>query len=52
MAAVATGTPAGYTNSNLAAPIVADIGAYSEATGGGITYEFIVNVTNDGAGAR
>ena len=49
MAAVATGTPAGYTNSNLAAPIVADIGTYSEATGGGITYEFIVNATNDGA---
>lgn len=49
MAAVAAGTPAGYTNSNLAAPIVADIGTYSEATGGGISYEFIVNATNDGA---
>ena len=49
MAAVAAGTPAGYTNSNLTAPIVADIGTYSEATGGGITYEFLVNATNDGA---
>ncbi|HEY3393878.1 MAG TPA: LamG-like jellyroll fold domain-containing protein [Lacipirellulaceae bacterium] len=49
MAAVAAGTPAGYTNSNLAAPIVADIGTHSDATGGGISYEFIVNATNDGA---
>jgi hypothetical protein len=49
LAEVAAGTPAGYTNSNLAAPVVADIGTYSEATGGGITYEFIVNATNDGA---
>jgi hypothetical protein len=48
LAEVAAGTPAGYTNSNLAAPIVADIGTYSDTTGGGITYEFIVNATNDG----
>jgi hypothetical protein len=48
-AAVAAGTPAGYTNTNITAPIVADIGTYSEATGGGISYEFIVNATNDGA---
>jgi hypothetical protein len=48
-AAVASGTPAGYTNTNIVSPIVADIGVYSEATGGGISYEFIVNATNDGA---
>jgi hypothetical protein len=48
-AAVASGTPAGYTNTNITSPIVADIGVYSEATGGGISYEFIVNATNDGA---
>jgi hypothetical protein len=47
--AVASGTPAGYTNLNITSPIVADIGMYSEATGGGISYEFIVNATNDGA---
>jgi hypothetical protein len=47
-AEVASGTPAGYTNVNITAPIVADIGVYSEATGGGISYEFIVNATNDG----
>jgi hypothetical protein len=45
---VAAGTPAGYTNSNIPSPIVADIGAYSDTTNGGITYEFIVNATNDG----
>jgi hypothetical protein len=48
-AAVATGTAAGYTNTNITTPIVADIGTYSEATGGGVSYEFIVNATNDGA---
>ncbi len=48
-AAVASGTPAGYANTNITSPIVADIGAYSEATGGGISYEFVVNATNDGA---
>jgi hypothetical protein len=48
LAQVALGTPAGYTNSNLAAPIVADIGAYDDTTGGGVTYEFIVNATNAG----
>jgi len=48
-AAVASGTPAGYTNTNITSPIVADIGVYSEATGGGVSYEFIVNATNDGA---
>jgi hypothetical protein len=48
-AAVASGTPAGYTNTNIVSPIVADIGVYSEATGGGVSYEFIVNATNDGA---
>jgi hypothetical protein len=47
-AEVANGTPAGYTNVNITAPIAADIGVYSEATGGGISYEFIVNATNDG----
>ncbi len=49
LAEVAAGTPAGYTNSNLAAPIVVDIGSYDDTTGGGVTYEFIVNATNDGA---
>jgi hypothetical protein len=47
-AEVASGTPAGYTNVNITSPIVAEIGVYSEATGGGISYEFIVNATNDG----
>jgi len=47
-AEVASGTPAGYTNVNIISPIVADIGVYSETTGGGISYEFIVNATNDG----
>jgi hypothetical protein len=49
LAEVAAGTPAGYTNTGITSPIVADIGTYSEATNGGITYEFIVNATNDGA---
>jgi hypothetical protein len=47
-AAVAAGTPAGYINTNITSPIVADIGTYSETTGGGMSYEFIVNATNDG----
>ncbi|RIK82607.1 MAG: hypothetical protein DCC67_06965 [Planctomycetota bacterium] len=47
--AVAAGTPAGYVNTNITSPIVADIGTYSETTGGGVTYEFIVNATNEGA---
>lgn len=45
---VASGTPAGYVATNIASPTVADIGLYSEATGGGVSYEFIVNATNDG----
>lgn len=45
---VALGTPAGYVATNIASPIVADIGVYSEATGGGVSYEFIVNATHDG----
>jgi hypothetical protein len=47
-AAVAAGAAAGYTNTNITSPIVADIGVYSDATGGGVSYEFIVNATNDG----
>jgi hypothetical protein len=47
-AEVAIGTPAGYTNVNITSPIIADVGVYSETTGGGISYEFIVNATNDG----
>jgi hypothetical protein len=47
-AQVAAGAVAGYTNTNIASPIVADIGVYSETTGGGVSYEFIVNATNDG----
>jgi hypothetical protein len=47
-AAVAAGTPAGYTNTNITSPIVADIGLYDETTNGGVSYEFIVNATNDG----
>lgn len=43
---VAAGTPAGYTNTNITSPIVADIGVYNESTNGGISYEFIVNATN------
>jgi hypothetical protein len=51
-AAVAAGTPAGYTNANVTSPIVADIGVYNESTNGGISYEFIVNATNaDGSSA-
>jgi hypothetical protein len=45
-AEVATGMPAGYTNVNITSPIAVDIGTYSEATGGGISYEFIVNATH------
>ena len=48
-AAVAAGASAGYTNTNITSPIVADIGVYSDSTGGGVSYEFIVNATNDGA---
>ncbi len=48
---VAAGTPAGYTNTDIsgAAPITADIGMYDETTGGGISYEFIVNAGDGGA---
>jgi hypothetical protein len=46
-AEVANGTPAGYVNVNITTPIAVDIGTYSETTGGGISYEFIVNATND-----
>jgi hypothetical protein len=49
LAEVAAGTPAGYTNTNITSPISADIGTYDESTNGGVTYEFIVNATNDGA---
>jgi hypothetical protein len=45
-AAVADGTLAGYVNTNIFAPIVADIGTYQEASG--VTYEFVLNATNDG----
>jgi hypothetical protein len=44
---VATGTAAGYSRTHITAPTVDNIGTYSEA--GGVTYEFIVNATNDGA---
>lgn len=46
---VASGSPAGYTATGIAAPITADIGTYDDATGGGVTYEFIVNAGNGGA---
>lgn len=46
LAAVAAGTPAGYTSTNIASPVNADIGTYDEA--GGVSYEFIVNASNDG----
>jgi hypothetical protein len=49
LAEVALGTPAGYTNTHITAPTVANIGTYSETTNGGVSYEFIVNATNDGA---
>jgi hypothetical protein len=45
-AAVAAGSPAGYTRTHITSPIVDNIGTYSEA--GGVSYEFIVNATNDG----
>jgi hypothetical protein len=48
-AQVAAGTSAGYTRTHITSPIVDNIGTYSETTGGGISYEFIVNATNDGA---
>ena len=45
LAEVAAGTAAGYTNTGIsgAAPITDDIGVYDETTGGGVSYEFIVN---------
>ena len=41
--AAATTAGAGYTNTNIAAPMQDDIGAYDDTTNGGVTYEFIVN---------
>ena len=51
LAEVAAGTPAGYTNTGIsgAAPIVEDIGMYDDTTGGGVSYEFIVNAGDGGA---
>jgi len=46
-AEVAAGSPAGYSRTHITSPIVDNIGTYSEA--GGVSYEFIVNATNDGA---
>jgi hypothetical protein len=46
-AQVAAGSPAGYSRTHITSPIVDNIGTYSEA--GGVSYEFIVNATNDGA---
>lgn len=46
--AEATGDGAGYMNTGITSPIVDDIGTYDDATSGGVTYEFIVNATNDG----
>jgi hypothetical protein len=46
-AAVAAGSPAGYTRTHITSPTVDNIGTYSEA--GGVSYEFIVNATNAGA---
>ena len=50
LAEVAADTPAGYTNTGIsgAAPITDDIGTYDETTGGGISYEFIVNAGDGG----
>jgi hypothetical protein len=48
LAQVATGTPVGYSRTNITAPIVDNIGTYNETTNGGISYEFIVNASNAG----
>jgi hypothetical protein len=48
LAQVAIGTPAGYSRTNISSPIVDNIGTYNETTNGGISYEFLVNATNDG----
>ncbi|MFT5733704.1 MAG: hypothetical protein ACJA2W_003038 [Planctomycetota bacterium] len=45
--AVATGTPASYQNIAIDGPTVVDIGLTNGA--GGVTYEFIVHGTNEGA---
>jgi hypothetical protein len=44
---VGVGTPAGFTRTHVNAPTAANIGTYTEA--GGVSYEFVVNATNDGA---
>jgi hypothetical protein len=49
LAQVAAGTPAGYQRTFISSPTVDNIGTYNETTNGGISYEFIVNATNDGA---
>ncbi|MCZ6462898.1 MAG: hypothetical protein O7A09_01065 [Proteobacteria bacterium] len=49
LAAVAAGTPAGYVNTGITAPVTDDIGVFSSA--GGMTYEFIVNAVNYPAAA-
>lgn len=40
---------ADYSNAGIASPIVDDIGSFDDTTNGGVTYEFIVNATDDGA---
>jgi hypothetical protein len=49
LAEVAAGTPAGYSRIGILSPTADNIGTYSETTNGGVSYEFIVNATNDGA---
>ncbi|MFI4860770.1 MAG: LamG-like jellyroll fold domain-containing protein [Phycisphaerales bacterium JB063] len=46
--AAVAGDSAGYMNTGIASPIVDNIGSYDDSTNGGVTYEFIVNATNDG----
>ncbi|MFT5153715.1 MAG: hypothetical protein ACI841_003719, partial [Planctomycetota bacterium] len=43
---VAAGSPATYTDTNLVVPSVVDIGVHLPTAG--LTYEFVVNATNDG----
>ncbi|XAM00919.1 PEP-CTERM sorting domain-containing protein [Phycisphaeraceae bacterium D3-23] len=50
--AAVAGDGAGYTDTNVNAPMEADIGAYDDATNGGVTYEFIYNAPGgDGSNA-
>ena len=46
---VASGAAASYTNTNIASPIVDAIGTYDDTTNGGVTYEFVVHATTEGA---